>query len=452
RPQNRFCCERLLGLAPDGSLVPHLATAWEQDPDAKTITFTLREGVKFHVGSDFDAEAVKWNMDKYIAGPNPELNNVTNVEVTGPYEVKLTCAVWDPYLIRSFMSTGAAQIVSMESAIANGDEWCKLNPVGTGPFKWVGYETDVYIEYEAFDDYWQEGLPYLDGVRIEYVPEEAVRLASFLDDDCQIMHELSTFNARNLMDQGYWAGGRVVHMKGVAADMTKPPFDDIRIRQAMAHAFPTAAIVDAVYDGMYRSTNQLSLSGWTAYNYEMEGYPYNINTAKSLLAAAGYSASNPLQATLYYTDGAEEFYTVWADYMAAVNININLEPKGRRDFGPIVENPWTGLVEYQFSYNGFELTYDQSLSMTLCEDMPEYVSVVLPAEYNDLYEAMLLEEDPEAREEMYVQLNTMAIDEYCLVLPMYGFEPLCAMQPYVHDCGWGTIASEFLPEIIWLGE
>jgi peptide/nickel transport system substrate-binding protein len=451
RPLARFALEKLLGMGPDGELVPQLATAWETDANAKTITFTLRQGVKFHDGTDFNAEAAKWNLEKYKAGPNLELKKMTAVEVLDPYKIRLTFSEWDSSLIRSFESVTTGMMVSPTWCQAHTEAEAKLHPVGTGPFKFKEYITGTSLEYVRFDDYWQEGLPYLDGVLIKFVSDPVVRLTAFLNGEGDVIHEFTPAVAADLEAQGYAVTGRVVHLKGICADTgAGSALADINVRRAIAHAIPTATLIDDVFDGQYQATNQLALPGWTAYDTSIEGYPYDPTQARALMTAAGYSATNRLHTKLVYsTHDLDDYLTVLKDLLADVWIDIDLQfdTAFRQDMA----KPWSNyLMEFQFSYNDFEMLFDDALKGALAPGCPNYPSIVKPAAYGALYNQMLVTSDPATRKQLFKDLNKMAIDEYCLVIPQYGWLVFDSRQPYVHDYGYGVVASEFLPEQAWL--
>jgi peptide/nickel transport system substrate-binding protein len=456
RPQGRFVLESLVGLDAKGDPAPQLATSWNADPANKTITFTLRQGVKFHDGTDFNAEAVKWNMDTYRKGPNQDLKLVTSVDVIDNYHIRLTLSGWDPLFISSLASTSAGRMVSPTAAQKLGDEALRT-PVGTGPFKLDSLVPNVSMKFSRFNGYWQKGLPYLDGVEINYVSDPVVRLASFTKGEANVINEISTRDAMNFKKQGKTVIKRVAHIGGLCADIKNPtsPFNDIRVRQAIAYAIDTNAIVDSVFDGMYTPTNQLALPGLTAYDTTIKGYPYSPAKAQELLAAAGYSTANPLKTKIVYTVDPQkaDFYTMVQGYLKKVGIDVTLEPIDNAGYTKLMSSGWNNhLLEYQFSYNGFELKYANSLVMALSENSARYKSVVTPEAFNALYNSMVVENDMAKREAAYKKLNKMAIDDYCLVFPFYGWELMNVRQPNVQDFGWGQLASEFLPERAWLSK
>ena len=454
RPLARFALENLVGLDANGEPTPQLATSWEANPDTKTITFTLRRGVKFHDGTDFNAEAVKWNMDMYRKGPNTDLKLVTSVDVIDNYRIRLTLSGWDPLFISNLPGTSAGRMVSPAAAQKLGDEALRT-PVGTGPFKFVSFEPNVSLKYSRFENYWQKGLPYLDAVEINYVSDRVVGLASFTKGEADAINDISTRDAMNLEKQGKIIKKRVVNITGLCADIKNPssPFNDIRVRQAIAYAIDTKAIVDSVFDGMYTPANQLALPGYTAYDPTIKGYPYNPAKAKELLAAAGYSTAKPLKTKIVYATDPQkaDFFTMVQDYLKKVGIDITVETIDNAGYTRLFSSGWNNhLLEYQFSYNGFELKYTSSLVMSLSEKSARYVSVVTPADFNALFNSVKVENDPSKTEAAYKKLNKMTIDDHCLVFPFYGRELLMAKQPNLQDFGWQEKAGEFLPERAWL--
>jgi peptide/nickel transport system substrate-binding protein len=456
RPQRRWVLESLVGLDEKGEPVPQLATSWDANPTAKTISFTLRQGVKFHDGTEFNAEAVKWNMDMYRNGANPDLKLVTSIDVIDSTHVRVTLSAWDPLFIPTLCSTGAGAMVSPTAGKQLGEK-AMLNPVGTGPFKFVSYEPNVSIKYVKNPDYWQKGLPYLDAVEWKFVADPVVRLASFTKGEAQVINELTPKDGVALKKQGNDLIGNVVRMDGIAGDMKDPssPFADIRVRQAIAYAVDTKAVVDAVYEGMYPVTNQLALPDRSAYDTSIKGYPYNPEKAKELLAAAGYSTAKPLVTKISYTTNQDktDYYTLVQSYFSKVGINLTLEPLDSAAFTKMITSGWNKqLVDYQLSYNEIEMKYSSSLAACLSAKPARYMNVITPDAFNKLYDSMLGESDMAKRTAAYKQLNKMAVDEYCLVVPMHGYQLYNARSPKVHDLGLSNKASEFLPERAWLSK
>ena len=453
----RFAIENLIGLDANGRPIPQLATNWDDNPTNKTITFTLRQGVKFQDGTDFNAAAAKWCLDMVKNGPKPNLKAVTSIDIIDPYHLRLNLSSWDPLFIQGFSSSGAGKMTSPAAAQKLGDEIMR-NPVGTGPFKFVSFQPNVSLKYARFEDYWQKGLPYLDAVEISFVTDPVVALTSYKKGEAQANRGLSTRDAKALKAQGYTIDGYTAAIQGFCGDNKSPssPFSNIKVRQAMAYAIDTNAIVNAVYDGMFPPTNQLALPGVQAYDSSIKGYPYNPAKAQQLLAEAGYSTSKPLTTKLVYGVDPQrtDFYTVVQSYLGKVGINTTLEPIDMATFAKLNGAGWNNhLIYYSFSYNGLEMQYSTSVASNLAANKISYVSVYTPDDYQTLYLATLAENDMAKREANYQKLNKMAIDDYCLVVPLVGMQYLTAKSPKLHDFGMGNkTAGEFLPERAWLSK
>lgn len=451
---NRFAIEKLIGQDTNGNPAPQLAASWETDPVNKTVTINLRQGVKFHDGTDFNAEAAKWNLEAAIEGESNDIDRETTVDIIDDYTILVTFPEWDPLVLQNWACTGIGWIVSPAAASQMGND-ALLNPVGTGPFKFVSYERNVSLEYERFDDYWQEGLPYLDGVEIKFVDNPVVALTSFERGEAHALRGVPTGDASSLAAKGNTIHTNTSAIVGICGNTKSPesPFADIRVRQAFAYAIPIESIVDTIFDGMYPVTYQLALEGQTGYNSEIVGYPYDPDKARELLDQAGYGPDNPLTMELTYVADPQraDLYATIQSYLGKVDVNITLDPVVFAAFSRLRQSGWeeNQLLQGGFSYGG--MTYSQSLIWNLAPGSQNNVSILTPPEFDALYETMLDEGDLAQREEYYKQLNKMAVDDYCLFLPMYGWEIITVKAPEVKDCGFGHIKTvEFLPERVWL--
>jgi peptide/nickel transport system substrate-binding protein len=139
-----------------------MASSYDIAPDKLSVTFHLRKGIKFHDGTELNAEAVKFSYDAQIE--NNKVPFWESVEDIDEYTVKVNFKSWNNVIISTFGDTGTGMIVSPTAVKENGLEWAKLNPVGTGPFKFESYVQDSKMILTKNDDYWEEGQPYLDGI------------------------------------------------------------------------------------------------------------------------------------------------------------------------------------------------------------------------------------------------------------------------------------------------
>lgn len=172
--------DRLLDIMPENLTPrPMLARDWSWSNDQRTLTLTLRAGVKFHDGTDFDAEAARTSLEYFReSGTNLDLDNIESIEDTGPYEIALTSKTVDSSL-PGLLPERAGMILSPANIEEHGKEGYAQNPVGTGPFRFVRHETGSAVFVERFEDYGDPDAVHLDEIefRVFKNPTSAVSAA-----------------------------------------------------------------------------------------------------------------------------------------------------------------------------------------------------------------------------------------------------------------------------------
>ncbi|MBZ5202799.1 ABC transporter substrate-binding protein [Planomicrobium chinense] len=286
----------------DTEIHPGLASEWTAAEDGLTYTFTLEEGVKFHDGTDFNAEAVVANFERWAAGNadqfpyygsmfggfgDEEGHVIDSVTATGDYEVEFKLKrPQAPFLKNLAMSSfGIASPTAFEAA---GDKFGDA-PVGTGPFKFVEWKRNDSITIEKNADYWVEGEPKLDQVVFRSIPDNSARLNALLSGEIDLADGITPSDGatvegdanlqlfeRPSMNVGY-----------LGLTTTREPFDDPKVRQAMNHAIDKQAIVDAFFEGRGEIAKNPMPPVISGYNDSIEDYDYNPEKAKELLAEAG---------------------------------------------------------------------------------------------------------------------------------------------------------------------
>ena len=134
------------------------------DSSGKVITLTLRRGVKFHDGTDFNAEAAKWNLDQAISTKQFGSVLIDSVDVVDPYTIRINLKQRDNTLLGMLGFSYIGMMISPTAFKTKGEDWVIANPVGTGPFRFASWQKDVKIAFRKFEGYWQKGKPYLDGI------------------------------------------------------------------------------------------------------------------------------------------------------------------------------------------------------------------------------------------------------------------------------------------------
>lgn len=292
-------------------IVPGLATSWDISPDGLTYTFHLREGVMFHDGTPFNADAVvfslgrmmkdkkvkffkkKWEFPKDQPPPEYWLSMemdaiIGSIEATDDHTVVFKLNRPEAPFIAN-MGMDFAAIVSPTAVTKFGPDF-KSNPVGTGPFKFVKWVKDDRIILEANPDYWA-GRPYLDKTIFRVIPDNSVRFLELKTgniDICQFPNpeDIDLAKKDPAMKLVSQPGMNIGY---VSFNHTKPLWQDKRVRQAIAYAINKQAIVDNIYYGLGQvAKNTIPPTMWS-YNDDIQDYRYDPAQAKHLLAQAKFS-------------------------------------------------------------------------------------------------------------------------------------------------------------------
>jgi len=449
------CLETLFRFDANANMVPLLATDWKANPAAKTITVTLRKGVKFHDGTNFNASACKWNLDQYRGGGRPELKKVSSIDVVDEYTVRLNLSEFDNTIVTSFANGGdAGRMISPTAFNTNGKAWCEKNPIGTGPFQFVSWQKEVAIKWKRFDGYW-DGKPYLDGIEMLRIAEATVALMAFKAGD---LHMLTPFSLPSLNDakalekEGKYnfavpPEGQVPALAGYAKD-PKSPFADLRVRQALAYAVDVKTLCSAFGLGYWIVQNQWATPGTWGYSPNVVGYPYNPQKAKDLLAQAGYPNGFKTSAHFWNMTPAylDEMSAIQLQ-LKAVGIDVTLDPLQRPGFAEMASlgKGWNGIVRMQ----GF-VSPDPLLKYAGVAAGQEFAGVYLPPEFTALYAQATSAPDFATKQKLVHQLMKLATDKYCIAAHLYLQPAPIFKSKKIHDDLYGVIPFRWLSPKTWL--
>lgn len=282
---------------------PALATEWEISPDGLTYTFKLREGVKFHDGTDFNADAVVFNFDRWMNGTadkfpyyismfggfkGDEGHVIKEVKAVDEYTVQFTLNRPQAPFLKNLAMVPFA-IASPDAVKKHGDKFTE-NPVGTGPFKFVEWKRNDKVVLEKNEDYWKEGQPKLKQVIIRVIPENSARLSAVKTGEVDLADGINPSDVKQVEGnpdmQVFERPSMNVGYLGMTA--TRKPFDNVKVRQAINHAINKQALVDAFYEGKGEVAKNPMPPVISGYNDDIQGYEYSPEKAKQLLAEAGY--------------------------------------------------------------------------------------------------------------------------------------------------------------------
>jgi peptide/nickel transport system substrate-binding protein len=430
------------------NILPALAESWEIAKDGLTYTFKLRKGIKFHDGTDFNAEAVVFNFERWMDKSNPyhnkdgftyysdmfggykgdETHAIAGVKAVDPYTVQFTLnRPLAPFLNNLGMKPFA--IASPEAIKTYG--WEKLNehPVGTGPFIFKEWKRNETITLEKNPNYWQQGLPKLDKVVFKVIPENTARLTALTSGEIDIMDGLNPDDAKTVegnpelqlverpsMNIGY-----------LAFNHSKKPFDHPKVREAIAHAVNKQGIVDAFFGGKAQpAVNAMPPSIW-GYHDAIQDRAYDLEKAKQLLVEAGYP--NGFSTTFwampvprpYMPDGQKIAEAIQQDLK-----KIGIEAK-------IVTMEWATYLEkikqgeqdlYLLGWTGDNGDPDNFLNVLF---NPTNRSRYQNKEVQDLLVRAQSEVDQAKRTEMYKQAQEMLFKDVAMI-PLAHSNPLLASK------------------------
>ena len=306
-------CDKLVDITPDLEIIPQLATGWTWSDDGKVLTMDLREGVTFHDGTPFDAEAVKANIERSKTLPESrrksEVKSIKGVEVSGPLQVKISLASPDATLLAQFADR-AGMMVSPTAAEAAGADFGN-NPVCSGPFKFVERVQQDRIVLSKFDDYWNKDAINFDTVTFLPIPDTTVRLANLRSGDIDMLERLAATDVASVKGDANLGFAEAVSLgyQGITVNLNNGekgdnPFgNDPKIRQAFSLSLDRDAINQVVFEGAFAPGNQPfpPTSPWYDKDYPVPAR--DVEKAKALLKEAGYDsldvevqvANNPVQ-------------------------------------------------------------------------------------------------------------------------------------------------------------
>ncbi|MBE6987790.1 MAG: hypothetical protein E7432_03315 [Ruminococcaceae bacterium] len=311
-----------------GELQPCLAESWEI-PDDVTYKMKLREGVKFHNGNDFNAEDVQFSLLRAKEMPKVKFmaEMIEDVEIVDDYNVIITTM----YPCAPFLANLAGTQLSIidketfEQYEKEGKSYSEF-PVGTGVMKLKNWHVNDSFTMERWDGYWGE-IAVADTVTYKVVPEESSRTIALQSGDVDMIDEVPPVDIdRVLEDDSIKTVENVSSsMTYVGWNMTKKPFDDVRVRKALAHATNKQDIIDVVIEGKGIEIN----TAWSAlgdfHDNEIFKYEYDMEKAKALMAEAGYPDGFKANIALNSDERsrvAQVLQTQWADLGVELEITL----------------------------------------------------------------------------------------------------------------------------------
>ena len=354
-PTAAACYDNLLAWRPgaDGTygVQPALALAWETYPDR--IVFHLRDGVKFHDGSDLTADVVAWNFNRMVQNPKSFATNYLSAvdannpsTVLDPLTVQLNLTRASAAVLAN-LSDSAPQgnntgIVSKKAADNNGEDWLALNPVGTGPFQFVSFASGDKLVVKRNENYWRTGadskpLPYLDGITYRVVVEATTQFNE--------MRAGTSDFAMNVLGRDVPAAKQIPHAMYTESPFSgnkrqyffnslKPPFqDNLNLRQAIHYAVDRDAIAKAVGGGFGFPLPYEFVPGAIGYDATVPYYEFDMDKARQKLQDSGVTTPLEVRFTVHNREQDVQQAQMIQQMVDKLGIKLNLDVVERVAWG-----------------------------------------------------------------------------------------------------------------------
>ncbi|MDA8125961.1 MAG: ABC transporter substrate-binding protein [Deltaproteobacteria bacterium] len=426
---------RLLYIGDDGKYKPELALSWNVSADGKAITFKLRQGVKFHDGTDFNAAAVKFNFDKLIA-PNPIIiDGIASVDIVDSYTVRVSLTNYNNLILYQIASSYACYMYSPTALQKNGPDWANTHPVGTGPFMLKEFQPTTSMTYAKNPNYWDKGLPHLDQIRIASIQNPMTQLVTFKAGQANAIYDAVPTTAAQLRDAGF----KLLNAPGALYTLSfdaknSEAFGKVKVRQAIEYAVDKEAICNGPGLGLYKPIYQIVTSNSPDYNKSLTPRKYNPEMAKKLLAEAGYP--NGFSFRGFFQDNTwKDGVVAVQSYLAKVGIKMEIiyinsaAYSAIRALGKIEKGAAAQATMNVFSNNLFLMDF------YFRSDSAIFQYMTRPAGSDKLIDQAKLAKDQASATKINQQIAKLVYDD-ATVVPLWLNPRIVVLDKTVQDPGW----------------
>jgi peptide/nickel transport system substrate-binding protein len=455
--------------SPD-SIIPDLATSWTWSEDGKELTFTLRQGVKWHDGKPFTAADVKctWDLLTGIGTEKLRVNprktwylNLDRVTTNGDYEVAFHLKRPQPALL-SLLASGWSPVYPCHVSPRE----MRTYPIGTGPFKFVEFKPNEVVKTARNPDYWKLGRPYLDGIEWHIMPNVATRNLTFIAGTFDISSPYGTSvplleEIKSQAPQAVCVLTATNVARNLILNREKPPFDNVDLRRAVVLSLDRKAFIDIETQGKgdIGATMLPPPEGLWGMPPEMlatlPGYDPDIAKnraeARKIMEKLGYGPKNRLALTLSsrnipaYRDPA----VILIDQLKEIYIDAVLEPIETANWFPKIYRK-----DYTIAINGTESGVDdpdqQFYENFVCRAVRNYTGYCNP-EVDKLIDRQSAEADPGKRKQLVFEIERRLAEDGARPIIFYPRGGTCS-QPYVKGLTTmvNSIYNGYRMEDVWL--
>ncbi len=440
----------LVQLGPDLTVKPDLAEKWDISADGKTYTFTLRKGVKFHSGRALTAADVKYTFDRLVdkatASPNASLlAPVETVATPDESTVVVTLKKPDASFLTN-LSGPAVVIINKDAVEKNGD--LTKTADGTGPFKFKEYVPNTRVVLERNAEYWESGKPYVDGIEMTIAADDTARTAAVRTGTVDFIEYAPLKDIPVLKNDNSLAlaGDQNTNIRFIGLNVTRKPFSDLKVRQAIALAVDREAVLGPAVFGFGTPTLEIFPPGYWA-GLGTKQANADIAKAKALLTEAGYK------------DGFSTTILSWSQYSflsnAAVVVQEQLKQIGISSDINLEEN--AAFIK-DYLDNNFDLTVSGTSAYVDPNDIylrnfgtgqPSNAVRYSNPKADELIAAGTATTDQTKRKQIYQQLQQLLLDDVPWV-NLYIANQFEAMKTYVKGYTHIPTGTNYTLKDVWL--
>jgi ABC-type transport system substrate-binding protein len=445
------CVEGLIALdrAGKGQLSPWLATSWEYNADHTTLTFHLKQNVKFQDGTPFNADAVKYVFDLEKTNKISDLDTVTSVTVIDASTVQLSLSSYDVKLLYSFYDDGVSRMFSPTYLKSATSDEAMMHPVSTGPYKFDSYNPNVSLKFVRFDDYWG-GKPYLDSVTYVINMDPVTTIMSYKSGEAQSAWGITCKDAGDLAKDSnntiLSGPGASVGVIGMIMDNahTDTAYAKLEVREAINHALNRQVLSDTTGLGYYDPATQWVPKGTMAYDESANQYTtYDLNLAKDLMKQAGYENGFATTISFLNMSPYNDLYTMVQEQLAVIGITVTLDSADPGRLFQTLASGWQNAM----LWDGLQMAVGMDAGSAFYSWFSDKAmavsasSVSYPADYLSALTAANKEPDATKRQALLKQCEVL-LNKYAIGFPLISLKTLDVYNnKIVHGYDWGNWSS-----------
>ena len=437
---------------PDQEYKPLLAEKWEFNDDGTELTITLRDGVKFHNGETLTAEDCLFSLQCLRESANKSVTDHMDLDKSYVVDDKTFVIVMDQaYMpVIANLSYPTCVMFSKKGYEDGNGEWANMD-IGTGPYTWGDWSIGNTVELNAFDDYYVEGQPAIKKVEFKVISEDGNRYIEVETGGADMCYNLSGVDI-----EAAEANSDVVVFREYTTDncylsfnLRNSPFDDVRVRQAIAYALDIDGAWEVCMDGVGQPAEGLLPSNIpdsiadvdSPYHVDYPVYEYNLEKAKELLAEAGYPDGFSCRYHVGHMAVRQAYGEFFANALGQIGIDVEIVALDA------ATNSQALKVEHNFdiytwgiSATNGDIDYANRFFYT---DNANNIFGYSDPEMDALIDAAAMEADSAKRSELNAEIQQKVLDE-CVIVPIYQQEDIHCLSAAVKCFRNGAFQSPLL--------